>query len=93
MHFFHKIILLLLIKFAIALNNISYNGSETTKNIRNSIQTTLNPIKIHSNTEEGFPPLEHSWECGTDDITKYISESTIEQNCPLLKSNFLFINL
>lgn len=60
-----------------------------TERIKESMTTFKSTSEYDFDPENSTIPLLHSWECGTDEFTKYISASAIERDCPIIKSIFI----
>ena len=94
MYFVAKILLLsgftIGIPLTITLNSTNLEPETLTPNLRRGgyiRTTTIKPSEFDFDPEDSTIPLEHAWECGTDEFSKYISASAIERDCPILKNS------
>ncbi|VDM72584.1 unnamed protein product [Strongylus vulgaris] len=49
-------------------------------------KTTTTTRKPSDPASDEYEDDGESWECGTDDLTKYLSENQIDLDCPSIKS-------
>lgn len=48
--------------------------------------TSLPTRSPDSESDDSYEDDDESWECGTDEFSKYISENQIDLDCPKIKS-------
>lgn len=48
----------------------------------------INLVKLKNDDSDEADELDEEWACGSDEVSSLIAESTIDRNCPLIKSCF-----
>lgn len=78
---FLSLLAVLLLLCALAFEAVARNSHTTTTR-----RPTTTTEKDEGSSEESKESTEDEWACGTDDWSKLIAQSTIERDCPKLKS-------
>jgi hypothetical protein len=83
-------------KFGLALllcTPVIIYGASTTRHVPGKIPVNEKPVPSNEPTEDSYKSVEFdgSWECGGEELSKFLSQQMIDKDCPqLLRESIIF---